>query len=94
MDGESLGEALPAAPARGLSPARPTQESTVENEGEPKVSLPVAVPEVHEEGGLQGEEPLPRRRLQQRAARKHNGKPVGGSRLTARGEGRMRKWFH
>ncbi len=43
--------------------------------------LPVAVPEVRaqvHEGRLQCEEPLPRRRLRQRAARKHNGRSVGG----------------
>ncbi len=40
MDGGSLGEALPVAPARWRSPVRPLQESTVENEGEPKVSYP------------------------------------------------------
>ncbi len=40
MDDESLGEALPVAPARRPSSVKPTQEPTVENEGVPKVTYP------------------------------------------------------
>ncbi len=40
MDGESLGESLPEASARGRAPAKPIQELMIENEGEPKMNYP------------------------------------------------------
>ncbi len=40
MDGASLEEALPKAPAHGGSPARPIQEPKIENGSEPKVCCP------------------------------------------------------